>query len=100
MMDPSDLIPVMAIAFLGGTTLVSILGAYALGKSRRRDVPNVAPDPELAERVERVERLMETMAIEIERIGEGQRFLIKVLGSKQLSSPDAPRTPERVITPH
>jgi hypothetical protein len=100
MMDPSDLIPIMGIVFLGGTTLVSILGAYALGKSRRRDLPSVGADPELAERVERVEHLMETMAIEIERIGEGQRFLITVLGAKQLSSPDAPRTPERVITPH
>ena len=100
-MDPGDLIPVMGIAMLAGTTLFSIIGAYALGKSRRREVREVAPDPELADRVERVERLMESMAVEIERIGESQRFLVKVLSAKQIApSADVPRTPERVITPH
>jgi hypothetical protein len=97
-MDPSDLIPVLGIAMLAGTTLMSIIGAYALGKARRRELPAVKRDEELADRIDRVERLMETMAVEIERIGESQRFLVKVLGTKQIS--DAPRMPERVITPH
>jgi len=85
---------------LAGTTLISIAGAYALGRSRRRETPVAAPDPELAERMERVERLMEVMAVEVERIGEGQRFLVKVMADKQLASAERPRTPERVITPH
>ena len=57
---------------LAGTTVISIAGAYVLGRSRRRDPPSTRADPELAERMERVERLMEVMAIEVERIGEGQ----------------------------
>ena len=86
---------------LAGTTVISIAGAYALGRSRRRDLPQTRPDPELAERMERVERLMEVMAIEVERIGEGQRFVVKVMSERNLTSgADRPRTPERVITPH
>ena len=33
--------------------------------------------------MERVERLMEVMAIEVERIGEGQRFVVKVMSNKK-----------------
>lgn len=99
--DAGELIPIMGIAMLAGTTLFSIAGAYALGRGRRRDDRVVAAtDPELADRVERVERLMETMAVEIERIGESQRFLVKVLSAKQLPGAEPPRSPERVITPH
>jgi hypothetical protein len=90
---------------LAGTTFISIAGAYALGRSRRREVPAAKTDTELAERVERVERLMETMAVEIERLGEGQRFMIKIMNDKPASLPstkDTPgsRSPGRVITPH
>jgi len=88
---------------LAGTTVISIAGAYALGRSRRRELPQQQRDNDLADRVDRVERLMETMAIEIERLGEGQRFMIKVMSEKPaLPNADASgqRSPGRVITPH
>ena len=86
---------------LAGTTVISIAGAYVLGKSRRRDLPSSRTNDELAERMERVERLMEVMAIEVERIGEGQRFVVKVMSERNLGTgAERPRTPERVITPH
>jgi hypothetical protein len=86
---------------LAGTTVISIAGAYALGKSRRRDLPRSRADDEMTERLERVERLMEVMAIEVERIGEGQRFVVKVMSDRNLGSgAERPRVPERVITPH
>ena len=86
---------------LAGTTVISIAGAYALGRSRRRDLPPTPRDLEVADRLERVERLMEVMAIEVERIGEGQRFVVKVMSERNLApGAERPRTPERVITPH
>jgi len=101
MVDPGDYLPLIGVLMLAGTTVISIAGAYALGRSRRRDLPATRADPELAERMERVERLMEVMAIEVERIGEGQRFVVKVMSDRNLASGgDRPRTPERVITPH
>jgi hypothetical protein len=104
MVDPGDWLPLIGVAMLAGTTIISIAGAYALGRSRRRDLPPAPVDHDLADRVERVERLMETMAVEIERIGEGQRFMIKIMNEKPASLPagDAPgpRSPGRDITPH
>lgn len=101
MVDPGDYLPLIGVLMLAGTTVISIAGAYALGRSRRRDLPSTRADPELAERMERVERLMEVMAIEVERIGEGQRFVVKVMSDRNLASgADRPRVPERVITPH
>ena len=100
-MDLGELIPIMGIAMLAGTTALSIAGAYVLGRSRRRDDRQAKADPELTDRVARVEHLLETMALEIERVGEGQRFLIKVMADKQLSSaPETARSAGRVITPH
>ena len=86
---------------LAGTTVLSIAGAYALGRSRRRELPTSSIDHELADRLERVERLMEVMSIEVERIGEGQRLVVKVMSDRNLGTgAERPRTPERVITPH
>ena len=104
MVDPTDWLPLIGVVMLAGTTIISIAGAYALGRSRRRELPIQQRDDDLADRVERVERLMETMSIEIERLGEGQRFMIKVMSEKPASLPAAdapgPRSPGRVITPH
>jgi predicted cation transporter len=102
--DPGDWLPLIGVVMLAGTTVISIAGAYALGRSRRREVPKPQFENDLTDRVDRVERLMETMAVEIERLGEGQRFMIKVMSEKPASLPGAdapgPRSPGRVITPH
>ena len=104
MVDPTDWLPLIGVVMLAGTTVISIAGAYALGRSRRRELPKPQFETNLADRVDRVERLMETMAVEIERLGEGQRFMIKVMSEKPTSRPAAdapgPRSPGRVITPH
>jgi hypothetical protein len=99
MIDPGDWLPMMGVLMLAGTTAMSIAGAYALGRSRRREI---APPKDSAERdrLERLEHLIEVMAVEVERIGEGQRFLVKVMTEKQLTGGDRPRMPERVVTPH
>ena len=101
MVDPGDYLPLVGVLMLAGTTAISIAGAYALGRSRRRELPSAQPDREQLDRLERMEHLIEVMAVEVERIGEGQRFLTKIMAEKQLGAgPDRPRTPERVITPH
>jgi hypothetical protein len=100
MVDPGDWLPLMGVMMLAGTTVMSIAGAYALGRSRRKEV---AQPKEIGEheRLERLEHLMEVMAVEVERIGEGQRFLVRVMTDKGLpAGVDRPRAPERIITPH
>ena len=63
-----------------GLTFVLLLGRWIWRKFVRDDVPSAralpAPD---SERLQRLENGMEAIAIEIERISEGQRFVTKLM---------------------
>jgi hypothetical protein len=65
---------------------------FALGAQRleaRRHASLRDADPALAgDRMERLEQAIDTMAVELERIGEGQRFVTKLLAERE-------REPER-----
>jgi hypothetical protein len=53
-------------------------------------------------RLERIEQAVDTIAIEMERIGEGQRFVTKLLAERpaqQMADPK-PAQRERTVTPH
>ena len=77
------------IALIGLLASIGILagafaGAYFFGKSRaQRDTLNVARDPELLARITRIEQIVESTSIEIERITEGQRFTTKLLSESK-----------------
>ena len=59
-----------------------------------RRVPN-----EVSERIDHMETLLESTALEMERIGEANRFVAKLLAER--AAPVAPPIKqERVITPH
>ena len=70
-------------------TVVCVLGPLAVGfartMSRRAGRPSLPPPimNEMAQRLERVEGAVETIALEIERISEGQRFVTKLLSESQ-----------------
>jgi len=56
---------------------------------RRRGLPN--PDnralEEIAARLARLEQVAEATAVEVERIGEGQRFTTRLLGERGSGAP-------------
>lgn len=56
--------------------------------------------PELTERLERIEHAVDVTALEVERIGEGQRFLTRALGERSLAEPPRADASGRVVTPH
>lgn len=68
---------------LGGMFIVVVFLPLSLAFARRiwkRGGQVVAAFPkEIAERMTRVEQVVESTAIEVERIGEGQRFMTRVL---------------------
>lgn len=66
----------------------------------RRPRGTVSLPAELTERLERIERAVDVTALEVERIGEGQRFLTRALGERSLVEPSRTDTPGRVTTPH
>jgi hypothetical protein len=83
----------VVIALIGVLSGVGILagafaGAYFFGKTRgQRETLTSANDPELQERMARVERIVEATAIEIERISEGQRFTTRLLSERKTVEP-------------
>ncbi|MDB4898569.1 MAG: hypothetical protein JWN53_377 [Gemmatimonadetes bacterium] len=50
---------------------------------------DAAAEPGIAARLERIESAVETVALEVERIGESQRFLTRVMGDRALAPGDA-----------
>ncbi|HEV7594415.1 MAG TPA: hypothetical protein VGO33_05405 [Gemmatimonadaceae bacterium] len=77
------------IALIGLLAGIGILagafaGAYFFGKSRsQRDALTAGSDPELLARIARIEQIVESTSIEIERISEGQRFTTRLLAEKK-----------------
>jgi hypothetical protein len=50
-------------------------------RAERRDLGS-ATNPESDRRLERIEQAIEAMAVEVERISEGQRFVTKLLSER------------------
>jgi hypothetical protein len=77
------------IALIGVVSGAAVLagafaGAYFFGKSKgQRETLQAGRDPELVARIARVEQIVESTAIEIERISEGQRFTTRLLSEKK-----------------
>jgi hypothetical protein len=81
-----DVIPIVAI--LSVFVFFPIAISIARNIWRRGTLPAAAarPDRESAQRLERMEQAMEAIAIEVERVSEGQRFVTRLL-SEQRSGP-------------
>lgn len=79
-----------AIAFM----VVGTAFAKALGRKWDRDARTSIPT-DVAARLERMEHAIDAIAVEVERISEGQRFTTKLLTSRQDAGMPADRVQER-----
>jgi hypothetical protein len=71
-----------AFAFvLGLTGIQSITRITIAMLEKKKSAPPLALE-QIAEKVERISQAVEATAIEVERIGEAQRFLTRVLSEK------------------
>jgi type II secretory pathway component PulJ len=103
--DPGDWLPLAGLGFIGACSALGVAGAWAIGRARgMRDA--LRENNEAAatrERIERMERSLQTVAEEIERLGEVQRFALKLIGDR-VAEVEQPQNPQmqvgRVITPH
>lgn len=101
---------VLGIVFMLSTFLpISI--AMAMRIFRRGSQQRTAMSPEIADRINRIEGVVEATALEVERIGEGQRFVTQVMGEHMtvlrdatraaaLVEQDRTRAVSRQVTPH
>lgn len=67
--------------------LCPIALAFARSIWKRGSQPRVVPDRETAVRLERMEQTMEAIAIEIERVSEGQRFVTRLMAEGKAPIP-------------
>ena len=76
-----DVLIVAVVFGVLGAVLFPLVRAW----SRRiegRGTPPAAIPADVTERLERIERAVESVAVEVERISEGQRFVTKVLADR------------------
>ncbi len=82
------------IFFIGGfffTTIVLALGVPLVrAYVRRKDAEPPAVSLQAEQRLARMETALEAMALEIERISEGQRFVTKLLADRETAKAALP----------
>jgi hypothetical protein len=83
--------PPEEVYIMGGLFMVVVLlplsVAFAIRMLRRGRAAVVAFPQEMLDRFTRIDQAMDAMAVEIERIGEGQRFVTKVMGERGAPEP-------------
>jgi hypothetical protein len=87
------LVVTIVVAVVAAVVVFAILYPIARGlsKGKEKSVVGAAPDSALVGRMERLERSVEAMTLEIERISEGQRYTTKLLTERL---PLAARVPQ------
>ncbi len=77
---------------IAGMTMIVLLSlgvpfVRALARRWERDSLQPKVPPEVAARLERIEQAVEAIAVEVERIGEGQRFMTKLFAESGQRAP-------------
>jgi hypothetical protein len=77
-----------------------ILGAYYVRRVWRRSSAIPDPSRELADSLTRLEHSVAAVAIDVERIGEGQRFITRLFTDKGTARRQDAETPLKDISPN
>ena len=91
--------PQSIIILAMGTNAVVVLGCFALWlghRARRRSLPSDA----VAEELRQLRESVDALTVEVERIGESQRFTARLLNDASTMRATFPSAPAKTITPH
>jgi hypothetical protein len=83
---PGELIPIVLFITMGVTAIGWPIARAIARKMDRESLPPKIP-LELQGRLERMELALDSIAVEVERISEGQRFTTKLLSERQQALP-------------
>ena len=89
----------MAIALFASLASVCWSAVYGWAKWLQHKRDEKTGVPQLEQRLDRIERAIDTVAVEVERLGEGQRFTARLLRDAS-AHPGNPAQQHRVNTPH
>ena len=81
--------PIIYLAAILGSAAVLITAINAIARliSQRRTASLTLSSEEIANRLERIEQVVEATATEVERLGEASRFVAKLLADKTAQLP-------------
>jgi hypothetical protein len=83
---PGELIPIVMFICVAVTAIgVPVARAWAK-RLERGPMPGPSLSPDVQARLERMEQAIDSIAIEVERISEGQRFTTKLLAERNNQS--------------
>jgi hypothetical protein len=86
---PGQLVPIVLFIMMGFTA-VGLPIARALARRMDRESALSKIPPEVMQRLDRMEHALDSIAIEVERISEGQRFTTKLLSERAKESAGLP----------
>jgi hypothetical protein len=89
---PGELIPIVLFIVMGFTAVMWPV-ARAFARKMDRDALQPKVPPEIMGRLERMELAIHSIAVEDERISEGQRFTTKLLSERQPLQALPPKQP-------
>jgi hypothetical protein len=80
--DPETVIPIVAIISIFILSPMAIAVARLIWRRASTPPPPPAVSDDVARRLVEMQQTMETMALEIERISEGQRFVTRLMSEQ------------------
>lgn len=83
-------IGIMALSF----GIPFVLAPLAKAISQRIAAKSAAPDPRQVERLASIERNLDIIAVEVEKLAESQRFLTKLLAEREGAKGQLPPGPK------
>jgi hypothetical protein len=90
---------IVAVGAVNGLFLLGALQIW-LRYRERRAMHKPPQDERLVAEIQELRGSIETIAVEVERLGEGQRFVARALAERGALPPTPRAAQERVITPH
>jgi hypothetical protein len=103
--DFGELTGFIVIAGSAAVLGLSYVASYLMGKNAarkemdRRDPRDAFASPRQPDRLDRLESALDSIAVEMERLAEGQRFLLNSRGSDKAAQPIAVKPERRHATP-
>jgi len=89
------------LTFLFGIGVLFTMTKLGVAFFNRKRPAGPSPDvPALEARLTRIEQIVESTSIEVERVTEAQRYLLNVFTQRPADPAALPRSGGRVTTPH
>ena len=89
------MVPIVLFIVGGATVIFTPLARAYARRMEKEGADGNRISPDVSARLERMEHAIDSIAIEVERISEGQRFTTKLLAERTGASPStAPTSPQ------